>query len=43
MSRIKIEKKIVKYHVQKPEAEKPEAEKPATVGSRGMTRLRWWR
>jgi len=28
MSRIKIEKKIVKYRVQKPEAEKAEAEKP---------------
>ncbi len=31
MSRIKIEKKIVKYRVQKPEAEKPEAEKPAAA------------
>ena len=35
MSRIKIEKKIVKYRVQKPEAEKPEAEKPAAGGARG--------
>ncbi len=34
MSRIKIEKKIVKYRVQKPDAEKPEAEKPAAKEAR---------
>jgi hypothetical protein len=35
MSRIKIDKKIVKYHVQKPEPEpEPEAEKPAAREAR---------
>jgi hypothetical protein len=38
MSRIKIEKKIVKYRVQKPEAEKPEAEKPAAAAAREAKR-----
>jgi hypothetical protein len=32
MSRIKIEKKIVNYRVQKPEAERQEAERPAREG-----------
>ena len=36
MSRIKIEKKIVKYRVQKPEPE-PEAEKPAAREARAGT------
>ena len=34
MSRIKIEKKIVKYHVQKAEAEKQDAERPAAPAAR---------
>jgi len=34
MSRIKIDKKIVKYHVQKPEAGKEDAERPAAAAAR---------
>ena len=38
MSRIKIDKKIVKYRVQKPEAEKPESERPAKDAREGKVR-----
>jgi hypothetical protein len=38
MSRIKIEKKIVKYRVQKPEAEKPDADRPAAAPRDGSRR-----
>ena len=35
MSRIKIEKQIVKYRVEKPEAEKPEPERASKDGRKG--------
>ena len=35
MSRIKIDKQIVKYRVEKPEAEKPEPERASKDGRKG--------